>query len=835
MYIFRSLVNMSYKHMSGAEKRKRAKLQEDIRSSCDKITSFFASSSETKIPLTVESGDESCSSKTDTHKVSGCENSYGDNDELHVEAACMETNENKLTGRENSNSNTNIEDIVREKSLSISEWPNLMTDIFINRVLDDLPKSDKLEDTEKMYKDNDQTYFRSLKESLFYRSKSNGGSEKREWLVYDSKAKSIFCYPCKLFSKEKSVLSSKYGYSDWRNVSKIIKSHEVSKNHMASMCTLAMRLSTAKTIDRGLKLEVEKEYEYWRKVLKRIIATIIFLSRQGLAFRGTDENINSQHSGNYLSCLVYLAEFDSFLAEHLHKYANKGKGTVSYLSHQICDEFIISINEKLIRLFIDQIKSAKYYSIIVDSTPDISHCDQLTFILRYLHKGQVVERFLGFIKIEQHTGEYLERVVLNKLKELDLKVENCRGQSYDNASNMSGKYIGLQTRIRELTPTAIYIPCTNHSLNLVINFACESCLQATHYFSLVQEIYKFFSSSTHRWSVLSEKCKFSLKRLSDTRWSARYDAVFALYLNYKSVVEIFSNMAQDNNEKPKTRSEALSLGNKMGEFETVLMTVMWPKILGRVNATSKSLEDPKLNICKGIDLLKSLVSFIYTFRNNFDAIELEAKTLTEDNTYRDEIRRTQIRKKFHGESGKNEVVLHGKQKFKVQTYYVVCDSIIQELSRRTECYKTVSENFKCFFTADEYAIEESINNLKTTYCLDIDAQVFDEEITHFRLLCDNMGKKTISDKFELVQDWKSTFPNILTILEIFFTIPISNASGERSFSALKRIKNYLRSTTGQERLDALSVMHIESDSLDLIDKNELINAFAKQKSRKKYV
>ncbi|KAG5881824.1 hypothetical protein JTB14_013015 [Gonioctena quinquepunctata] len=144
------------------------------------MTNFFGSNSKTKIPSTVESGDESCSSKTDTNAVSGCENSDGDSNGIHVESACMETNDNKLTGRRNSSSNTNIEDIVRKKSVRILEWPNLMTDIFINRVLDDLPKSDKLEDTEKVYKDNDQTYFRSLNESLFYRSKSNGGSENRE-------------------------------------------------------------------------------------------------------------------------------------------------------------------------------------------------------------------------------------------------------------------------------------------------------------------------------------------------------------------------------------------------------------------------------------------------------------------------------------------------------------------------------------------------------------------------------------------------------------------------------------------------------------------------------
>ncbi|KAJ8912351.1 hypothetical protein NQ315_014718, partial [Exocentrus adspersus] len=68
----------------------------------------------------------------------------------------------------------------------------------------------------------------------------------------------------------------------------------------------------------------------------------------------------------------------------------------------------------------------------------------------------------------------------------------------------------------------------------------------------------------------------------------------------------------------------------------------------------------------------------------------------------------------------------------------------------------------------------------------------------------------------VVQNVKATFPNILTLLQIYLTIPISNASGERSFSALKRIKTYLRSNLGQDNLDALLLLYIENDELRII-------------------
>ena len=51
-----------------------------------------------------------------------------------------------------------------------------------------------------------------------------------------------------------------------------------------------------------------------------------------------------------------------------------------------------------------------------------------------------------------------------------------------------------------------------------------------------------------------------------------------------------------------------------------------------------------------------------------------------------------------------------------------------------------------------------------------------------------------------------TFPNVDTALRMFLCIPIANCSGERSFSARKRLKNYLRSTIGQQRMDSLSLL-----------------------------
>ncbi|KAL6484523.1 hypothetical protein MHYP_G00065680 [Metynnis hypsauchen] len=59
-------------------------------------------------------------------------------------------------------------------------------------------------------------------------------------------------------------------------------------------------------------------------------------------------------------------------------------------------------------------------------------------------QADIKEYFLGYIDVEQTTGLNLSNVVLDKLKELGIPFENCRGQAYDNGGNMKGKKQGVQ-------------------------------------------------------------------------------------------------------------------------------------------------------------------------------------------------------------------------------------------------------------------------------------------------------------------------------------------------------------------------------------------------------
>lgn len=66
------------------------------------------------------------------------------------------------------------------------------------------------------------------------------------------------------------------------------------------------------------------------------------------------------------------------------------------------------------------------------------------------NNGEIVERFLEFIPNIGHKAKYIENALLKSLENYGLDIMNCRGQSYGNASNVSGIYSGLQTRIKTI-------------------------------------------------------------------------------------------------------------------------------------------------------------------------------------------------------------------------------------------------------------------------------------------------------------------------------------------------------------------------------------------------
>ncbi|XP_071568451.1 zinc finger MYM-type protein 1-like [Temnothorax nylanderi] len=684
---------------------------------------------------------------------------------------------------------------------------------------------------------------RFLSKSAFYRRLPNGENQLRKYLIYSPMKKTLFCVSCRLFGGISQLATE--GFRDWSNVNKVLSGHENSKEHLQCQIALIKRSRAKGRVDSGLCTQVKNEIEYWRNVLKRVIVAVKALASRGLPFRGSSERFGSLRNGNFMMTLETIAEFDPFLSTHIAQCGNPGSGKTSYLSSTTCNEFINLIASKVKNTIVREIQAAKYFSIVVDSTPDIAHIDQLSFNIRYVKEdGSPIERFLGFLPNVGHKSEELETAVTSMLASLKIDISNCRGQSYDNASNMSGIYTGLQARLKRLNPLADYVPCAAHSLNLVGACAAECVTEAASFFSTLQSLYTFFAASTRRWDLLSSNGKSStkvLKRVDGTRWSSRHDACDSLCKNWDGVLQSLMIMIEDVHEKAVTRSEAAVLKKQLGRFETVFMAIFWNSLLDRFNATSKVLQSVDIDVGVAVELYRSLIDFMESLRSDemFEVYVEKAKCIIPEE-YEFDNKRSCKRKLQFGESKENEVIMTGKNKFRVETFYAILDRIRSELEKRHSAYENVFKRFdfiRNLVHLSDSTIHEEATKLYNYYAKDLEDS-FAIECVHFRQFLNKTGSK---DKLKLIdlctlirdQNLLSVFPNIDIALRISLCMAATNCSAERSFSALKRIKTYLRSSLEEERLNSLAILVIEAELMMSLKYDDIIDDFASLKSRRK--
>jgi hypothetical protein len=697
--------------------------------------------------------------------------------------------------------------------------------------------------TQTRHKHGTETRTRGLTKDKFFVNKVNGEKVMREWMIFSPSKNCVYCFACLLFcdNQGKTVFSKSCGFSNWRKLEKIGE-HENNPSHREALFRLSARASTRGRIDEAIVKQFESEREYWKNVLRRAVSAIIYLCERGLAFRGTTEKFGSRNNGNYLGLLELIAEYDEFLRKHIEKHGNKGSGHTSYLSKTTADELVHLMARKVISTICEEIQRAKYFSVSVDSTPDISHVDQLTIVLRYVSPKhhEAVERFLGFVELESHTGEALANILLAFLQKIDVNIQNCRGQSYDNAANMSGRYKGMQTVIREhiKDARADYVPCVGHSSSLGGQSGVAINDEGCAFFRLLQDVYNFFAASTSRWKLLT--CALPAKapvpkRLSTTRWSARADAVHALRVSYDEIRKCLAAFSKDRQHPPDARDEADRMTKRLEKLETGIMCVTWNRILSRFKTCNKALQDPSIDLGTAVELLSSLEETILSLRDDFYNIEAEAKELTQNVEYKS--KRVRRRKSFFDE---DEIADTSPLGFRIDTFLPILDHISAQLKFRTEAYESLQKRFALIAPSRKDAAPSEVraccSTLHEAYPKDLDSDFADEFVQFFDLITKHFPeKRSPHERYKVLKEnhLDSSFPNVETTLRIYLTLMVSNCTGERSFSKLKILKNDHRSTIEQQHLSDLAVLNIEWAIMRQIDFEELVNDFADAKIRRR--
>ncbi|KAL5238866.1 hypothetical protein ACI65C_006276 [Semiaphis heraclei] len=288
-------------------------------------------------------------------------------------------------------------------------------------------------------------------------------------------------------------------------------------------------------------------------------------------------------------------------------------------------------------------------------------------------------------------------------------------------------------------------------------------------------------------------------------WSSRHEACKGLLSGYKEILEVLKTLSEDTTQSPPTRHEANSIKKKLEKL-----------------------------VCFHVEKF-----YVQGYRKLFDNILNKSKELCGKSTFSWEKSRVIKKKRYFDDSNSTDTIHHGDDKMKNETFYVIIDTLSSHLCERKKAYINIHSNFgflNNLINLDSLTLREKALHIVNIYNQDIDT-LFIEEIIQFKKIAKSFSEEdlTINGLFTKLSNspLALTFPNVLIILRIYACMPCSNASSERSFSVLRRIKNYLRSTLSQNKTSSLTLLCIENDILRNMDWSDTIHTFLSVKVRKK--
>nr|GEW09797.1 zinc finger MYM-type protein 1-like [Tanacetum cinerariifolium] len=317
-------------------------------------------------------------------------------------------------------------------------------------------------------------------------------------------------------------------------------------------------------------------------------------------------------------------------------------------------------------------------------------------------------------------------------------------------------------------------------------------------------IVKFLAKHNLEFRGSAEK----LHPLSIIRWESHVETLKAIRFKLLEIKEALLQVADtDNDFKIKSESKSLAT-NEVGDFEFLVSTIIWYDILSVINFVSKKLQSDDMLIDIAVKEVEKLIAFFEEFRDTgFDKAINVAKEISIEMNIDPVFRQKRvIRRKIQFDENyvDEETTYSVEEAFKVQYFLYIVDQALVSLRTRFKQYKKYERVFGFLFTSGK--LNSLDDNTLKSHCSHLEAALKNNEQSDV--------------------DAKDLF------VEVLLTIPVTVASAERSFSKLKLLKSYLRSTMSQERLNGLALIAIENRLLESVDYEDLINNFASKNARR---
>ena len=488
------------------------------------------------------------------------------------------------------------------------------------------------------------------------------------------------------------------------------------------------------------------------------IHALQWLASEMVAVRGHESN-----HGKFMSLYRLLAKFDLSAKAYLdkldaiHAKTVGRKPSVNILSPRNVRRLLSIMKTKVVDKIVHAMKVQGVCSIINDGTQDLSKLEASCLLIRYIEEDEngrprPVERLVGLFTTGSTTGETLCDKILLHLADANIPISHIIGQSYDGAGNMSGRFKGLQAKLKEMQPKAIYMWCSAHRLNLVIESVVSCCAAIRNAIGILQELNTFFGSHKRHEVLINlqrdERYRRSLKRVSGTTrsWRSVEDGCTTILECFHTVVTALEQL-RDESEDAATVSAARGLYMRVNEFDVILSVHILKCIFDVTGPVSRILQSKASDLAISSHLIATSLEKLQQMRVDesvWQDVLLTAQNFAQNHGIERHALPQRRQKKTPRRSGEltfDERQTDPEQAFKTEVYYLCLDTVITQMKNRfTDEVLSVIQQMS-FFThsglvGTEDRKEEEITELCNNYGLDSSSVVM--ELNEFRTVYRNV-------------------------------------------------------------------------------------------------
>lgn len=403
---------------------------------------------------------------------------------------------------------------------------------------------------------------------------------------------------------------------------------------------------------------------------------------------------------------------------------------------------------------------------------------------------------------------------------------------------MTGAKKGVAKVLCDEEPRAIFTHCHGHALNLAVGDCVKQCQVMKNAFEVVAEVSKLIKKSPKRDAAF-EKLKADLapetpgfRVLCPTRWTVRAASLQSVIDNYEVLLLVWQE-ALDGSLDGEIRARIIGIEAQMMKFDFLFGICLGSIVLRNSDNLSKTLQHKTLSAAEGQRIAKLTLSVLQKMRSDEQFTSFYQRVIQEQTRFgvADPClpRKRRAPQRFEVGSSTGDYHVTPEAHYR-QIYYGALDHVVEAIKDRFDqpgyrIYHNLEELVVKACKGEPYNAE--LDNVCAFYKDDLSRSQLEAQLPLLHPLCGTEGINSISihDIVRILGGLSSAervaFSSIWTTVKLLLVMPATNASSERSFSALRRIKTYLRTTMSQERLNNLMMLHVNKDKEDALDLLEI--------------